>query len=503
MRLAILGVIAIGCGSHASRPAAPPSQAAGFPAARWVPARPTYVFASRTVGEAQRNLRDVIDMLGTAAGYDLHDATRAVEGLFGVDPLQGASLAAIGVDLHGSWAMFSEALSPTLVVHLAAPAQMTAFLERQRQRGLVTQSTIVDTTEVFSAKLVGGVTLRWAIAGDWMWVHLALPLGPEDATSWFRASHGPHGDEWTSNWAWAQRAAGAAAGVIGVLDLHGLNGLNGVNGLNGAIAGAIARIPGALACTKLVEPVGRVAVAVAGDDHHVAARIAVDVGSTTGIRSLILPAPSGWDATAAHAAIAAQWNLDLTAARSWLSPCLALAGGQLAPLDEIPVRAARGMLLGFDPGAMSGSGAVALDVASPAFLERQLDRIPLRRALERARTFGRYKGFSIAIPFSVTVEYVLDHGLALAALGEGLLAKLIAPGRGAPAPIFALDVAPPAMSAKAWETVLQAVTEQSFSGSPGPATKPAVERLMRWRDAHLGVTAEATELIVTVSGNRR
>jgi hypothetical protein len=164
------------------------------------------------------------------------------------------------------------------------------------------------------------------------------------------------------------------------------------------------------------------------------------------------------------------------------------------------------MLLGFDPQSMSGSGAVALDITSATFFQRQLDQIPLRRALERARTFGAHKGFSIEIPFSVTVEYVLEPKLALAAIGEGLLAKLVAPrapDTRALAPIVALDLAPHAMSAAAWETLLHAFAEQSFSGSPGPVTRRIVKQLMRWRDAHLAVTAEATQLIVTASANRR
>jgi hypothetical protein len=493
MRLAMLAVLVIGCGGHASSPAAPspepPPAAVGFPAARWVPAAPTYVFASPTVTDAQRSLRDAIDVLGIAAGTDLRDVTSALEGLLGVDPLHPDPLAAIGVDPHGSWAMFSEALSPTFVVHLTAPDQMAAFLARQRARGLVAQSTTVEAIEVFSAQLVDGLAIRWAIAGDWMWVHLAP--ASEDATRWFQASHGPHAAGWTGNWLWAQRAAGTAAGLVGFLDLHG------------PIAGAIARLPDAVACAKLLEPVGRVAVSVNGDDHHVATRIAVDVGSTTAIRSLLLPAPSGWNAAAAHAAAAVQWNLDLAAARSWILPCLAAVGGPLALPDEASVRTVRGMLLAFDPDALTGSGAVALDLTSSAFLSRQLDRIPLRRALERARTFGAYKGASIDIPFSVTLEYVLDQKLALAALGEGLLVKLVGPGAATPGPIFALDVAPPVMSAEAWATVFQVIVERSLGGSPGPAVRRAVDRMMRWHDAHLAVTAEPTELVLTASGNRR
>jgi hypothetical protein len=41
------------------------------------------------------------------------------------------------------------------------------------------------------------------------------------------------------------------------------------------------------------------------------------------------------------------------------------------------------------------------------------------------------------------------------------------------------------------------------TGTPGPATKRAVERLMRWRDGHVAITTTANELVLTLAGNRR
>ena len=498
MRLAILAVIATGCGGHASPAVALPAPAAGIAAMRWVPARPSYVFASSSVDDAQRGVRGAIDgtlqLLGILGDHDLRDAVRAISGLLGVDALHPDPLASIGVDLRGSWAMFSDELSPTLVVHLGAPDQMATFLERQRERGLVTQSVIIDKTEVFTATLPGGVKLGWAIAGDWMWIHVGLPFLKEDGTTWFTASHAPHGAAWTDDWVWAQRAAGATSGLVGFLG-------------HPAIASLIRQVPDAIACANLIDPVGRAAVSLDGDDRHFAARITFDIGPTDRLRAMILPRPSGWDATAAHAALAAQWNLDLAAARSWLAPrfapCIGLAGGVVAMLDETGVRTARGVVLGLDPDSMSGSGAIAFDTTGSAFFERQLDRIPLRRTLERSRTFGAHKGHAIAIPFSVTVEYVLEPGLAIAALGEGVVAALLAPNPMGPAPIFALDVAPPVMSAGAWETVLHALVDRQLTGPPSEAAKRVVEHLMRWRDARIAVTAEPGALVFTLSGNRR
>jgi len=506
MRFAILAVIAIGCGGRASPAAGVPPAAAAFPAARWVPASPSYLLVSPTVADAQRSLRDAVELVGLVAGFDLRDVVAAASGVLGVDVLHPEPLAAIGVDPGGSWTMFSDELYPTVVVHLTAPDRMVAFLDHQRGRGLVTRSVIVSGTEVFSATLLGAVTVSWAIAGDWMWLHVAPAAAPDDGARWFAASHEPHDAGWVGDWAWAQRAAGAASGLIGLLDVHG------------AVARVAARLPAAAACARLAEPVGRLGLAMASDDHHVTARITADVGSTARLLGMILPPPSGWDATAATAALAVQWNLDVTAARAWLAPCLAAAGGALAGLDDTGVRAARAMLVGFDPDAVSGSGAIALDLASTAFIERQLDRVPLRRQLERARTFGPYQGFSISIPFSVTVEYVVAHGLALAALGDGLLARIVAPvtqaapGAARPPALASLDVAPPAMSARAWAAVLHAIAAREISSLPGAAiersvvdraVERAVDRLARWRALHLAVTAEPGEIVLGLSGDRR
>src|SRR6185436_9462549 len=98
-------------------------------------------------------------------------------------------------------------------------------------------------------------------------------------------------------------------------------------------AGAIERLPSATQCAQLTAPARRIALAVEGDDRHVSARLAIDVGSTAAITPLLLPPPGGWDATARDAAISAQWNLDIGALRTWLAPCLAAAEVDLAELD--------------------------------------------------------------------------------------------------------------------------------------------------------------------------
>jgi hypothetical protein len=524
----MLALVAAACAGRTSPSAPPPGGLPPFAAARWVPARPLYVLAAPTVAQAQRAARDAIDLLAAVTGRDLSAVVRLSVAQFGVDAFHPDPVAAIGIDPSGGWALFGGepdapgALSPTMIVHLAAPGQLAAFVDRERQHGLVTRSVWADGIEVMSAPLSAGFTLSWAIDADWLWVHVALPGqadDPRDATRggvnapalpgqrgresplsidearWFTASHGRHDATWTGGWAWAQHAAGAAATVVGLVDLHA--------GLHGAIAGAISRLPDAVACAKLAEAVGRVSLAVEGDDHHVAGRMALDVGSTDRLRALVLPPPSGWDAAGRSAALAAQWNLDLAGARPFVAPCLSAIGAPLGLADQTGVRAARAMLVGFDPDALSGTGAIALDLSSTAYLEHQLDRVPLRRTLERSRTFGPYRGHALSIPFSVTIDYVLEPRLAIAALGDGLLARLVAPAAApAPVPIAAIDVVPPAMSAHAWEALVDALAERGSVGA-GRSSREIVGHLMAWRDAHLAITADGGELVVTVAGDRR
>jgi len=485
MRLAaVIATIALGCsgspGSHGPA-SGPPAVASGYAATRWIPDKPTYLIAAKSVLDAQQGLRELIDLFGTLAGYELAEASHDLEGVFGVDVLGADAVAGVGVDLHGGWAVFSEDFSPTFVVHLAAPEQMTQFLERQRDKGLVTQSVIVDKIEVFTAK-VAGVPISWAIADSWMWVHLQLPIGRDDGTAWFTSSHGTRGAAWARTWQWAHDRSGDAP-VTGFIDLR-------------AVASNIsARVPAAAACLHLFEPVSRAGVGVRTDGHRVQLDVAFDVGSTTGVTSMLLPAPGGWSTQAQSSALAVAWNLDLFAGRTWLSPCLKAIGGEVRELDEMGVRAGRALVQSLDPDAKSGTGAIALDLAKADYIAHKLDDIPLRSTLERDRTFGPYQGHSISIPFSVTVDYVLTGKLALAAVGEGLLAKLATGTPAPPTDVFAIELAPPRLAPAAWQMLLELADL--------PHAKRIAERLSRWHDVHVGLATQPTELVLQLAATHR
>jgi len=491
MRFVLLAAVAaLGCGSgcgSARTPShsAPPAALAGFPATRWVPGDPTYLVASPTVREAQQSLRDVIDSIGMLGGVELSEVSRELTQLLAVDPLSTEALAGMGIDVEGGLAMFSEDVSPTFVLRLSAPEQIQAFFDRQRERGLVTQSVIVDGVEVFTAQLLANVRVSWAIADDWLWVHFALPIGRDAGTTWFANSRKPQGAGWGSDWQWAQGAVKAAAPALtGFIDAREL-----ISSLSSKVADVVA-------CTRLVAPVGRVAISIEGDGSRASGRLAFDLGpAAASVTASLLPVPEGFAAQAARAPLAAQWNLDLLVVRAWLQPCLHALDEDLGPLDRYGVRSGRAVLQAFDPDDKSGAGAVVFDLAHQKFFASQLDELPMRSTLERRRTFGPHAGHSISIPFVATLDYVLTDKLAMAAVGDGLLGKVVGAGKTVPGPVGSIDIFPPAMSAEAWRTLLGAIDRRN--------AEAFVERLLRWREGHIAVTIEGASLLVAATGVRR
>lgn len=502
MRFAVVATLAgaLACGGHSPN-AVGPQLAAAPEATRWVPEHPTLVIASPAIADAQHDLRDVVDALSVLTGFGAAELSGAASGLVGVDVLSPEALAGIGIDVHASWAIFSDghagAFDPTIVLHLAAPAKMTEFLDHQRARGLASTQATVDQVQVSSAELVAGVTLRWAIAGDWMWLHVSRVhpnAGPDDATHWFTASHGPHGAAWGDHWAWAVHAAGPAASVVGFADLHTVHDQL-IKILDGGHA-----VP---ACHDLVPPFNRLAIALHGDPHQLTARFALDIGPTA-LATHLLPAPSGWSTAAASAAIAAQWNLDASAIHEYFAPCMTSIGkgDSFDELIATGIRTVRGMLVSFDPDSAVGTGAITADLSQSDYLGHALDRVPMRSTLESPRTFAGHRGARIEIPFSFTVEYVLEPHLLVGAMGDGLVSQILAAGTPPSPPLLSLDVAPPKLPVKTWATLIQALADRKLTGRPGPRAQRAAEHLVRWRAAHVAVTAEGNEVVLTATGER-
>ncbi|MDB4955821.1 MAG: hypothetical protein JWO36_3390 [Myxococcales bacterium] len=488
MRLYLILALAVAaCGGAGVSGTASPPSAQVFAAARWVPANPTYVVAATSLREGQRAVRDLIDSFGMLGDLDSKAASAGLAYLLGVDPLQPESVAGLGIDVDGGIAIFSEDLNPTFVAHLAAPEQLQTFFDQQRQHGLVTSSVMLEGTEVFSTKLGDGIHVSWAVDNDWFWLHFTF-LGASDETAWFANSHRPGGNAWMQHWTWAQTFAAHARSVVGYFDLRGL------------LAKVAGRVPQVIACAKLVQPIGGVALAVDGDLQHASARLAFDLGpsaKTVGA-NLLLP-PPGWGELAVRAPISVQSNLDLQVVADWAAPCGDVLGIDLRSVKTTGVRTARALLKTYDPSDRSaGTGAVSLDVTSAAYFAKLNDKVdfPGRSFFDKHRKFGPYDGHRLSPPTFPTLDYVLGDRIVLLGVGEGLLDKVVTgAGPVSPPPIISIDVYPPGLSQAAWEDLFGL----SQLGHP----KLLAERLLGWREGHIKLVIDGDALVLQADGNRR
>lgn len=485
--LVAVAAVAPGCGGgsrpHARRAAAP-EVAAGFAAARWLPARPTYAIVARTVRDAQRALNDAIDSFGALDGLDPRQVSAKLRELLAVDALSPAALRELGVDVDGGIAVFSDEIDPTVVVHLSDPAQTRAFLEDQRARTHVT-SQLVGDVELFGVRVERDLEISWALDGDWLWVHFTLGRG--HGTAWFSASHAPGAPRWTAAWqrAGAARPGGASPAVIGFLDVHA----------------ALERLPhaaDALACGELFAPIRGVGVAITGDGTRAGLELSVELDppAAATLGRALAARPAGWEAEAAGAALAVEWNLDLPAVAGWLPPCArALLADALEEIDELGIRSGRALVRALDLDAKDGQGAVALELASSRHLAALLDRIPMRSHLESSRRFGAYEGKHLAIPFGPEVDYVLTDHVALAGIGDGVLARVVGTGAPQPGPVLAIDVHPGALPVATWAAL--------FELGELPRATWLAERLAAWRAGHLAIRIDGSRLVLEARGERR
>jgi hypothetical protein len=491
--LLIVSLAACGGAQNPSDSGTKPAAAvAQYPALRWAPDAPSYVIAAPTVRDGQRAIRDVIDSFGLLAHATPDDVSAAARAMIGLDPLGPELGAKLGVDLDGGIAVFSEGVSPTFVVHLAAPAVTRAFFDQLRTLGMHSTPAVVDGTEISTARLRDDISASWAIEGDWFWFHVTFAGFAEldGPANWFGGAHQHRVASWTDAFSWAARFARAAKPLVGFWNSH-------------ALLARIANTAGhehfladGMACIGVLATVERVGISVEGDGHHAGGKLAFDVGpSAPKIASSILPPPPGFAALAANAPLAVQWNVDLEAISSGLAPCLRALGTTPDELAKTGVRSARGVLETFDPDAPSGTGAVALDLSSRTQVGKLIDEIP-RLAIQSDRTFGPYHGRHVSIPFVAALDYVLDEKIGLAAMGDGLLDQLVAGAPGQNAPLFAIDIRPPGLSEHAWQVLFTELAGKRRG-------EMMTSQLEKWRDGHISVSLDQDALVLDASGDRR
>jgi len=435
-----------------------------FAASRWVPDKPTYVVLAKTVGEAQHSGRDLLDSLGALVGIDAAAVSAALAEALVIDPLNAEQVSANGIDVNGAFAMFSETLDPTFVVHLASAERLRAFFDGQRAKGMTPRVVTIDGVEVSSVSVGHGVSVAWAIDGEWLWVHFVLP-GVADDGAWFAASrHG--GASWASDFAWARDATQRPNGVVGLI---------GQTLYDRIFRDALHREGVELStCLDVTRAIHRVGLAAGGEGRgHASLRLAMELepGSAAKIQRALLSPSEGWSALVATAPIAAQWNLDIGEVTGWIGRCLPVIAHQVDELRGYGVRAARVAVVSIDPDAGAGTGAVAFDLANADYIAKKLDSIPLRSHLESDIKIGPYAAKHLSIPFGPPLDYIF----------------------GTAGPLLALDVRPEAMTAAAWKWLLQQV---------GAPSSVAIA-LGLWRDGHVTLALDGDRLVLDVHGERR
>lgn len=494
MRLASFAMISLVCACPAPRPASGPGSVQGpdvaeFAALAWVPDQPSYLMTAHTVRDAQRSIDDVIDSFGMLVGASAEDAGHALESVLSVDPLSETGTAKLGVDPAGSIAIFSEGVDPTIVVKLTSADTATAFFDSVKTRGVATRSIVIDKVELVTAKVIGGLEVTWAVDHDWLWTHFAF-VDKDPEAQWFVHARNPHASAWTKSFGWAKevraKLSAKAQGLLGFLDSHAL------------LAIARAHAPKDLiACLDRFHPVGISSFAIDGDGHHAGGRLALDLGpAAKGVAASLLPAPPGFGAIAQTAGLAVEWNLDVSAIAAFISPCLTTFGGSTNFLTRYGIRTGRAAILAFNPDDRSGSGVVAADLSDRTYLASQLDQIPHRSLVESDRRYGAIAGKRVSIPFVLSLDYVLNDKLALLAMGDGLMDKLVMGAPAANPPVFSLDLIIPKLSPAAWKWLVRAATNDWFANH-------ATEHLYHWHDGHIRVTIEGDSLVIDAAGNRR
>ncbi|CAN5306696.1 hypothetical protein BH11MYX1_BH11MYX1_40300 [soil metagenome] len=499
MRFTTIALISLVCAcggvSHGG-PAVPKAAAdvAEFAALAYVPNQPTYLVTAHTVLEAQTSVIDTLDSLGMVVGASSRDAGKAFQELLGVDPLTAAGLAKLGVDPRGSFAVFAESAYPTILVKLTGPEMAQSYFSEIRNR-MATRSVVVEGVEVVTAPFMEGSEASWAIDKQWLWVHFGKK-GGDPSADWFSHSHHAAGSAWATGLGWAKhvrdelarerRPRTRTSGLLGFFDSHALL--------------ALARIaaPELGTCLDRFQPIGFGGFAIEGDGYHCGGSLAFELGpAAQSISAALLPPPPGFEAVAAKAPIAVQWNLDLAAVASFIAPCVKTAGGDTASLTKYGMRTLRLAVQTLDPSDKSGTGVIAADLSDKAFLAELLDQIPKRSFFESDHRYGAFAGHRLSIPFVAKVDYVLDGSHGFAAMGDGLMDKLVMGASTAIAPpVFQLDLIPAGFSEAVWNFVIATVTNEWFA-------KRASSALLSWHDGHVRVTIDHDALVIDAAGNRR
>jgi hypothetical protein len=464
-----------------------------YPALRWVPADVTYVGIAQTVEGTMPAVRDFVEALGILGEFDVAEVDRELTTYLGINPIDASDLREAGVDVAAGAVFYSQGFSPTFVFRLAEPVRMQERIDNQRAKNAsgAIGNSVRDGIDVYTSLADRDLHTHWAIDGNWMWVHFEIVDEHEADLAWFDASRAAKGAiAKDPDLAWAR---GQAERVQAGAPLVAL-------ARPAKLASIFARIvnePDATACMALVAaPRAAVTAGVAGPVSE--GHIVLDVGAAgaAGISSMTKPVPAGWAVARGDAPAAIEWNLDGVAFARWFAPC---DNDPEQIVEATGLRTVRAFLTDFSPDDLSGHGAVAADLAHRRMIDEQLNNFTGRSLFEKKRTFGPRDGVRLDPPMIPAVDYILTDREALAAVGDGVLEKVVGDGATVASPTLALlDLQPPRLGDAAWDLFLKYVGGVYRDA----ARETMIRRLKRWKRGTIALALDGEHLHLHLRGQR-
>jgi hypothetical protein len=434
--------------------------AAVFPVTRRIPGNATMFLATARLDHGVQLVRDLLKPLGRAEEQaDPAKLDQLFRKEIGFSPISAADLADFGFAVDRDFAVYSTAFLPTFVLPVADAAKVNERIAKlaQGSRMVVSEHRGLNLSVIRESDVFVG----WAISGDYLFVHVGGTELEKSTTDWLNEILDAKATLATQDdleWAW-QRAEGqkealglartpalfAAARAFDRPDTHSPE----CDQMNARIAGAF----------------GRVAVSAALSEGKADARGFLELAPAAAsalAAHVALPPDSAYLSIREQAGLSLGAGVDL----GWFGPLVKTVRSRdcgIVPeliaesdLDDVedPLTKELGKraLSSYHVALLGGSaGFTGVDVQAVGFFG-VVDEAAVKGLVGQlgggdAETVSGQPATKLSIPGSVQpLEYSFAPGVLHAAMGPGLLAKLLGntkPLSQGPAPeIFSLALRP-------------------------------------------------------------
>jgi hypothetical protein len=497
--LALTLVTSVACGGKTKGPGGGGSMPAAvkiYEALRWVPADASYVIVGRRAADLSDVLRELAAVVGILDDKDPADYGRALQTELGYDPLDVEQLRGLGIDPERGAAFFGTGLSLTAVAYLADPAKLEAFIDQMRERGISIQSQMSDGVEVFTLHFDSDIQFSWAVVDGWVLSRAEILVEKAPALGWFEAAHNARGamgaepDFEAAVEAAVTHAAkvsiGGAPPVIGVIR-------------PGKLADVVEQVHGAghpmNACIATpLRDMSRILLAAGVGESGSAGSIVIDLASADRFATNTVPQREAWAQIESGAPLQLDLGLDIPSFARSLEGCPM----DTRAMDEAGVRTAHVALHQFDDGLPS-RGAFYADLSSDKMLSAAISDIPGIDTFSKRRKVGSAQVVDVSVPFFISLTYHLSTNLAVAAIGDGIVEKLLAPGNPRAGALFHLSLRPNDIPVETWDMFLEYVLEVKRP----EARQRTITRVRTWQTADIDATIDGSRIVITAAGARR